>query len=320
MKIRLLFIATDYFAIPALQKFLQSDDFQLVGVVTQPDRPAGRKQVLTPPPVKQFLLDQNIDVKIWQPEKLRDQAKQILDKAQPELIIVTAYGQMVPNEMIDYPKHKCLNIHGSLLPMYRGAVPIEMALLNGDKTTGVSILEMTPGLDDGPVLAEEEVGIKLEDDAVSLRQDLSERGAKLMSQILPRWLKGELQAISQDTLAREKNRILSICRVTDLSREQAEIDPTGSVETAWNKVRGFANSRGAWLKTHFNGKPVELKIWKAEIISHETQERYWSKPKFIDGKLILNFPDGQLSLITLQLSGKNIGGPKEYKFLDDETK
>jgi methionyl-tRNA formyltransferase len=323
---RVLFIGTDKFANPTLAKLIEFPQYDVKAVVTQPDRPVGRKQIITPPDVKEFLISRgyNIEengssvIKLFQPEKIKEAAEDILAEVEPQLVVVVAYGQILPTSFLEKPKYSALNVHASLLPSYRGAVPIEAALLDGAKKTGVSILKVTPGLDDGPVLAELPVEIESDDDAVKLRSDLAERGADLLIDILPRWIDGTLQTTDQDKLAVEKNRKVSTCKVSDMSREKAEIKPTDKVKTAWNKVRAFSASKGAWMNIQRPNGKSQLKIWKAEVASNTRQLFGWGKISYDEGRLVLTLPNGKLHLKQVQLAGKNRAMGKDYKFLASE--
>jgi methionyl-tRNA formyltransferase len=312
---KILFIGTDKFAVPILKKLLSHRKYNIVGVITQPDRPVGRKQTVSPAPVKQFLLEIGQNLKIFQPEKIKIEAEEILDKTKPELILVVAYGQMIPKVMLDYPKYKCLNIHASLLPKYRGAVPVEAALLNGDTKTGVSILQMSPGLDDGPVLAEKEISIKEQDDSISLREKLSKIGTDLLIELLPKWIKGEIDAKSQEDIAKQTKRTMSLCRTSNFSREKAEIKFNDSIELAFNKIRAFANGTGAWINIDHNHKKRDLKILKARIVDKNLADQNVGKISYKNENLLLQLENGVLSLLQVQLAGKKIGDAKDYRFL-----
>jgi methionyl-tRNA formyltransferase len=310
-KIKVLFMGTAEFAIPALSKLLKSEQFELAAVVTQPDKPQGRKRELTPMPVRQFLLDQNYQGKVYTPAKLKPESEAILNEIKPELIIVAAYGQIIPKNVIDYPKYNCLNIHGSILPKYRGAIPIEKALFNGDKTTGVSILKMTPSLDDGPVLVEEEIELKVEDDAATLRSELAEIGAEILMNVLPVWIEGEVNPIEQSILAEKREE--SYCYANEMSLEDAKIEAEDTVASAWGKIRGFAASRGAWLNS---ADDTILKIWKARPVKVEIQNTH--KELMIikhEKSLLLKLKDGYLELLELQLAGKKRDSFHNYLFL-----
>ncbi len=319
-KLKILFIGTAEFALPALEKLLsETVKSRVIGVVTQPDRPSGRKQKLTSAPVKHWLQANNHahKIELFQPERLRIAAAEILEKTQPDLIVVAAYGQILPKVMIDYPKYGCLNIHGSLLPNYRGAVPIEMALLTGDKVTGVSVLQMTPGLDDGPVWAESALAIRPEDDASSLRQSLARIGADLLLKVIDQLDDSNSQPVSQKQLAQQTDRQLSHCNVTDLGHDRGEIRSDTLAGLAFNKIRAFVGSGGAWSKLVYKDKVAELKIFKAKLHLNQSN-RGWGKLTKEGKSLILNLPKGNLEILEAQLPGKNRMSGQNYLFLVED--
>lgn len=326
MNIRVLFFGTAEFAVPALKALISSQsagissdlEVSVVGLVTQPDAPRGRKRVLTPPPTKVWAQENAPDLKIYQPEKLKLSAAEILAETAPDLIVVAAYGQIIPAAMIHYPKYKCINIHGSLLPKYRGAVPIEMSLLNGDTQTGVSLLQMTPELDDGPVIAERRLEIRLSDDAVSLRAVLSKLGAELLLNNLARFVKGEVELVDQLELGKREDRELSYCFVTDFTRAGAEIKSSDTAEVAFNKVRAYSNAGGAWVQIYYKGKPVELKIWKANINPTPGKSIALGKLAWQDNKLVLHQVGGKLELVEAQLAGRERAPGKQYEYLVED--
>lgn len=321
----MLFFGTAEFAVPILKKLLDNEDYKIVGLVTQPDRPMGRKRELAAAPVKAWLTTNAKEViekgelEIFQPESIRKEAVSILEKSQPELIIVVAYGQIIPAEMINYPKHGCLNVHGSLLPEYRGAIPIEKALLDGRTETGVSILKMTPGLDDGPVLAESSIKIRAEDDSIILRRDLAQMGADLLLDVLPDWIAGGLEPISQEELARRTGRKLSFCYAPELSREKAKIEPTDNFKVSFNKIRAFANSGKAWLEIEYKGMQRELKISKARFHEPNPTQKNMGKLFSRSGSLVLNLAGGNLELLEVQLAGSKPGRGRDYLYLVEDT-
>ena len=163
MKIKTIFIGTPDFALPSLKSLIKDDFFDMVGVITQPDKKVGRKQILTPPPVKEEALKNNIPV--WQPESIKNYELPITDI---DLIVVTAYAKIIPESILNFPKNGCINVHGSLLPKYRGASCVQAAILNGDEETGVTIMKMDKGLDTGPIIYQESIKIGPEDTAGSL--------------------------------------------------------------------------------------------------------------------------------------------------------
>jgi methionyl-tRNA formyltransferase len=175
-------MGTPAFAVPPLKRLVESDH-TVAAVVTQPDRPAGRGKQLTPPPVKEFALAHNLPV--LQPEKLRGQKYDgILALYRPDIIVVVAYGKILPPEILALPRYGCLNIHASLLPKWRGASPIQHAIMNGDRVTGVTIMQMDEGMDTGPIVAQKQIEILEDDDYVSVSNMLSVIGGELLIECL----------------------------------------------------------------------------------------------------------------------------------------
>ncbi len=182
------------FALPSLRALAAAH--QVVGVVTQPDRASGRGRVLKAPPVK--LLAQELDLPVIQPEKLRlPEALEQLHTWGPDLIVVAAFGQILRKDVLALPRAGCINVHASLLPRWRGAAPINAALLDGDEETGVTIMKMDVGLDTGPMLSQRSIRLTREDTAGSVTETLSHLGADLLSETLPKYLSGQLQPVPQ---------------------------------------------------------------------------------------------------------------------------
>ena len=182
-----VFMGSPDLALPILQAL--AAHYPIVGVVTQPDRPAGRGQALTPPPVK--VLAEKLALPVIQPRRLREpEAMERLRSWAPELIVVAAFGQILRPEVLDLPRYGCINVHASLLPRWRGAAPIQAAILHGDADTGVTIMKMDPGVDTGPLLSQRSLPISPQDTAASLSEKLSALGAELLLETLPAYLKG----------------------------------------------------------------------------------------------------------------------------------
>jgi methionyl-tRNA formyltransferase len=250
---KIIFMGTPDFAVPVLQQIM-NDGYEVIAVVTQPDRPVGRKKVLTPPPVKVEAQKQGIPV--YQPEKIRDKVE--LEKIlalEPELIITAAFGQILPKELLQAPKHGCINVHASLLPELRGGAPIHYAILKGKKKTGITIMYMAEKLDAGDILTQVEVPITDEDILGTLHDKLSAAGSKLLSETLPLLLAGKLTAIPQDESA--------ATFAPNIKREQEKIDWTITGEEIFNHIRGLNPWPVAF--TVLDGKV--LKIWRADKIS-----------------------------------------------------
>ncbi len=190
---RILFFGTPEFALPSLRRLYQ--EFEVVGVVSQPARPAGRGQKLTPPPVK--LLAQELGLEVFQPEK-KSQILPIVERLNPECVVVVAYGKILPPEVIRFPTYGCINLHASLLPAYRGSAPIQRAIMAGEKTTGNTVILMDEGMDTGGILAQEEEVIHQEDNLKSLSERLSQKGADLLVRTLKDWFAGRIKPVPQD--------------------------------------------------------------------------------------------------------------------------
>ncbi len=197
-RLRTVFFGTSPFAVPTLEKLFEDGDIELVAVITQPDRPAGRGKKLTPPPVKKRALELGLDGKIFQPERIRNEEfYNFFRSLNPDVAVVVAYGKLIPKEVFDFPKYKTLNLHASLLPKYRGAAPIHRAIMAGERETGNSVMLIDEGLDSGPVLAFEREPIREEDNVITLSERLATKGADLLLKTLKRWVSGEVEPIPQ---------------------------------------------------------------------------------------------------------------------------
>jgi len=244
---RVVFMGTPDFAVPALAALL-SEGYDVVGVLTRPDRPAGRGQRVEESPVKRLARANGLP--ILQPSTLRDaEARAAVLELQPDVITVAAYGLLLPQALLDLPGHGCLNIHGSLLPRHRGAAPIAAAILAGEAATGVSIMRVDAGLDTGPVLASASLPIDPEDTTGSLTAKLAALGARLLIATLPRWLRGELVPTPQDDaqatlaprIAKEAGQIDWNQPAVAIERQVRAYSPWPSAYTYW---------RGQLLKVH----------------------------------------------------------------------
>ncbi len=249
-KARIVFMGTPEFAVPSLRLLLE-EGYLVVGVVTQPDRPKGRKRVLTPPPVKEEALARQLPV--LQPERLRAaDAVEALRSWEPDLIVTAAYGQILPKSVLDMPRYGCINVHGSLLPKYRGGAPIQRCLMNGEQVTGVTIMYMAEGLDTGDMISRVEVPIVASDDAGTLFAKLSVAGAELLGETLPELLAGRMEAVPQNEAEATYAR--------NLSRDDERLDWSRDAVALWNQVRGLRPYTSGF--TFWNGEV--LKIWSCE--------------------------------------------------------
>jgi methionyl-tRNA formyltransferase len=253
-RLRLVFLGTPDLAATCLARLLQIQDFEVLAAVSQPDRPRDRGQQLQPTPVKITAL--NAGLPVLQPLKARDPAfLQALRRLQPDLIAVAAYGQILPRELLDLPHHGCLNVHTSLLPRYRGAAPIQWAILNGDPETGVTIMKIVPALDAGDILSQDTTAIADEDDAKTLHDRLARLGADLLVKTIPDYVAGSIQPKPQPAEG--------VVHARKISREDGRVDWTRPAIENWNKVRGLTPWPGAFTHLPAQPHPALLKLWKA---------------------------------------------------------
>lgn len=278
---RILFMGTPDFARDSL-KALYEANYEIVGVVTNPDRPKGRGMKMIASLVKEYALEKNLT--IYQPEKVKNNSEFIekIKELEPEIICVVAYGKILPKEILDIPPYGCINLHGSLLPQYRGAAPIQWAVLNGNKVTGVTTIYMNEEMDAGDIILKEEVEIKEEETTGELWERLSKVGAKLLVKTVEQIEKGTAPREKQDT-----NYTIAPMLRKEMSKIEWE---TMNTEKICNLVRGLNPIMGAY--TFYEGK--KIKLWKVEK-AMLTVEQEKQKP----GTILLANPKQGLVIKTL---------------------
>ena len=255
--LRVVFMGTADLSCDSLRALIASPLFQVVAVVTQPDRPKGRELKLQPSPVKELALQASLPV--LQPERARDEAfLGALREFQPELIAVAAYGQILPQSILDLPRHGCLNVHTSLLPRYRGAAPIQWAILNGDAETGVTIMKMNAGLDTGEILTQATTPIQPEDNAETLHDRLARMGAELLMRTIPDYVAGKMSSRPQPAEG--------VSYAAKIKKQDGRLDWNQPASTLWNRVRGLMPWPGAFSYLPGQPQPHLLKIWQAEVV------------------------------------------------------
>ncbi|MFD0713659.1 methionyl-tRNA formyltransferase [Paenibacillus sp. GCM10027626] len=296
---RIVFMGTPEFAVPSLEALVAAGH-QIAAVVTQPDRPKGRKKVMTPPPVKEAAQARGFTV--YQPEKLRgSSAVDELVKLAPDLIVTAAYGQILPKRVLDIPRLGCINVHGSLLPRYRGGAPIQRAIMNGEEVTGVTIMYMAEGLDTGDMISKVVVRIEEEDTAGSIFAKLSEAGAKLLLETLP--------ALEEGTVTAEKQNDAEATYAANLTRADEQIDWRRSARQLFNQVRGLSPMAGAF--TMLDGAP--FKVWgckpEAEVSAGKTPGTVLAADT--DG-IVVQTGEGALRLLVIQPAGKKAMAAAEW--------
>lgn len=291
-KIRTAFIGSGVFAVPILQKILQSDLLDLVLVVSQPPKPSGRDQKLKNTPVVEFCMGKEIPVLL--PEKIISAQDEIIEKFRPEIIIVASYGQMITEKLLKYPKYKCINFHGSILPALRGAVPVQMSILNDFKYTGVTMQIMETKLDSGAILSSRKIKIRKSMNSEELMHELSILASDMVLEDLPKWIKGKIKAKEQD------HSKATYCFESDLSKEKAEIKFQTPKEKALRMIRAFYGWPVAWV--NFKGK--RIKIFKAEIATVSRPLDKTLNIFSLNKKLFISLIDGFLLLKEIQIEGK----------------
>lgn len=262
---KIIFFGTSELAVPSLKALMQDGRFEIAGVVTQPDRPVGRHATITPPPVKQFLIEKNTIIRhpeiteasyanttvIFQPEKLSDPTFQSwLKEVGPtcDAFVIVSYGKILPQWVLDLPKQGIINLHPSLLPLHRGPTPIQAAIAAGDRVTGVSIMKIDTGMDHGPILAWSNELIEPTDTGTTLHGRLAEIGASLLVPTLDAYLNGDIEPTEQD------HAKASFCGI--LSRENGKIDWDKRAEEIERLVRAYDPWPGTW--TEVEGKRVKI--------------------------------------------------------------
>jgi methionyl-tRNA formyltransferase len=252
--LRIVFIGTAELAVASLNALHHQPGFEIPLVVTQPDRPQGRKLQLKPTPVKAAALEAGLTV--FQPEKIRtEESLQVIRNAKPDLLVVAAYGQILPKTLLDLPRWGCLNVHTSLLPKYRGAAPIQWSILNGDEQTGVTLMQMDPGLDTGPILTQQATPISDTDDALSLHDRLARIGSELLIRTIPAWVAGELKPQPQSEEG--------TCYARKIEKQDGLLDWNLPAKTLWNRVRGLVPWPGAFCLRPDGTESRVLKVWEA---------------------------------------------------------
>jgi methionyl-tRNA formyltransferase len=290
-----VFMGSPEFALPVLRRL--AAEYRVVGVVTQPDRPAGRGRVLTPPAVK--ALASELGLPVIQPRGLTepDALQQIVAWA-PQLIVVAAFGQILRSAVLDLPKFGCINVHASLLPRWRGAAPIQAAILHGDETTGITIMRMDSGIDTGPILSQKSLPISTSDTEASLSTSLADLGADLLSETLPAYLASELIPYPQDdSLATYAPMI---------KKEQGLLDFSAPAINLERQVRAF----NPWPGSYFYWKDQLIKVHRAHV--QDELVTLPGKHQIYQGQPAISASIGILVLDELQLAGRRVQTGKAF--------
>jgi methionyl-tRNA formyltransferase len=257
--LRIIFMGTAELSCASLESLARNELFHVAAVVTQPDKPKGRDLKLQPSPVKSLAL--NLNLPMLQPGRARDE-KFIgeLRALQPDLIVVVAYGHILPPAILELPRHGCLNVHTSLLPKYRGAAPIQWAIANGETETGVTVMKMDAGLDTGPIISQRRTTILPADDSTTLHDRLARLGAELLAQTIPDFIAGKIRPQPQPAEGAS--------HAPKIKKEDGRIDWNLPAKAIWNRLRAFTPWPGLFTFLAGESKTGLLKIWKVEPLEH----------------------------------------------------
>ena len=300
LKPRVVFMGTPELACASLQALLDCPHLKIVGVATQPDRSKGRDLKLTASPVKALALERSLP--LLQPEKARDpQFLEALRELRPDLICVAAFGQILPLAILELPRFGCLNVHTSLLPKYRGAAPIQWALLNGDTQTGVTIMKMDAGLDTGPILAQESTPISDQDDAESLHNRLATLGARLLARTIPAYLEQRVAPSTQPAIG--------VSYARKIIKQDGLMDWRKPARELWNQVRGLVPWPGAFTRLPAGAGGL-LKIWRAQVAPADGPPGEILRSE--NNALVVGCGEKSLQILLLQREGGRRLAPQQF--------
>ena len=288
---RVIFMGTPDFATGTLEEIVKAGH-EVVGVVTQPDKPKGRGKTMMPTPVKETALKYNLPV--YQPKKVREpEFVELLRSLKPDVMVVAAFGQIITKEILEMPKYGCINVHASLLPAYRGAAPIQWAVINGDKESGVTIMQMDEGIDTGDMIEKAVVPIAEDETGGSLFDKLSHTGAKLCVKVL--------KDLEEGTAVGKKQPEESTTPYAKMiDKKMGEVDWKKSAKEIEQLIRGLNPWPSAYTKVH--GKT--LKLWKAKVLLETSQMKPGQIVKVTKDSLAVQTGQGMLEIQELQLEGK----------------
>ncbi|XTR37369.1 methionyl-tRNA formyltransferase [Paraclostridium tenue] len=295
---KIVFMGTPEFAVPCLQKIID-EGHEVLAVVTQPDKPKGRGKKLAMPPVKELALKYNIDV--YQPVKAREESfVEKLKEINPELIVVVAFGQILPKSILDIPKFGCVNVHASLLPKYRGAAPLNWVIINGEEKTGVTTMYMDVGLDTGDMILKSEIILDDEITAGELHDKMMIDGANV--------LKETIDLIAQGKAPREKQNDDETCYSPIMDKTLGNIDWNKSAKDIHNLVRGV----NPWPSAYTTYENQTMKIWKTKVVDKNSDKAPGTILKVDKEGIEVNTGNGVIQISEIQMSGKKRMVVSEY--------
>lgn len=295
---KIVFMGTPAFSVPILRMLIE-EGYDVILVVTQPDRPVGRKKTMTPTPVKEEAL--RLGLPVYQPQKIKNPEEfQVVLDLEPDLIVTAAFGQILPTELLETPHLGAINVHASLLPDYRGGAPIHQAIIDGQQETGVTIMYMLDRLDAGDIISQMIVPIDKKDHTGSMFDKLSTAGTELLKQTLPSIIQGTNDRILQDET--------QVTFARNISREQEQLDWNKSAEQLYNQIRGLH----PWPVAYTSFKQDNMKIWWSEIVDQEKTGIPGRVVELTEDAVYIQTGKGILAITELQPAGKKRMTAKDY--------
>ncbi len=291
---KIIYAGTTDFGIPTLERL--KNNYELVLIITQPDKPTGRNKALTPPPIKVWAEKNNIPVQ--QPDKIAS-LKSVLTNLEPDLMIVAAYGQIIPKDILDIPKFKSINIHGSLLPKYRGPSPIQTAILNGSGSSGITLIQMDEKMDHGPIITTAAIPLDENENYTTLHKKMSLAAADLVMKILPDWFAGKITPVEQ------AHSLASYTKL--LTRDDARIVWTNSGLNILEQINALNPEPGTW--TTLDGK--NIKVISAKLLN-ESKIELPGKIYSYQGQLAVKTKDISILIDQIQPEGKSPMSGKDF--------
>lgn len=293
---KIVFIGTPQFGAIILEGLVKNG-YKPVLVITETDKPTGRKQIITSPPVK--VLAQKYNISVLQPSKILDTKYQLLDN-KPDLIIVAAYGKIIPKEILEIPKYGCLNLHPSLLPRWRGASPVQYTILSGDEESGITIMFMDEKMDHGPIITNSR--FKIQNTKLTtpeLKRELADLGVKILIDVIPQWISGKIKVAPQDDSKATYTKILK--------KDDGKIDWSKTAEQIERQIRAFDGWPESFTFWEKNRKLLRIKILKARVLKSNTKEDYSIGKVLVVPQNEIGVQCGKDLLVIerLQLEGKN---------------
>ena len=286
--LRLVFMGTPEISAYVFEKMIEAG-YRFVGLVAQPDHPVGRKGIIEKVPTK--VIAEKYNIPVFQPAKIRLDYS-FINELKPDLVITLAYGQIVPEEFLNVPRLGCLNLHGSLLPKYRGASPVQTALINNEKVTGVTLMEMVKAMDAGRMYAKKEIAIAEDDNATSLFNKVKIAASELVLEALPLYIDGKLPG--------EKQNEDEVTFCSTIKPEQEKLDLSLSAKEIVGWIRGLSDEPGAYLYLNDH----KLKIYKAKVINDLVNHEIGEIVQADKNGLAFQAKDGQIAILELQKEGK----------------